>query len=91
MAQNLPEIGMLPKLGVKIDKNVHKYKEFFYSNREGWYFCNPTNIPFQVGSETMHPVLEHVNTLGIDCLIQRLTEYIYEYETKLFSNPECYN
>ena len=25
----------------------------------------------------MHPVQEHTKTLGIDCLIQRLTEYIY--------------
>ena len=29
----------------------------------------------------MHPVQEYVNTLGIDCSIQRLTEYIfYEFE-----------
>ena len=25
----------------------------------------------------MHPVQEHVNKLGIDCLIQRLTEYCF--------------
>ena len=25
----------------------------------------------------MNPVQEHVNTLGIDCSMQRLTEYIY--------------
>ena len=29
---------------------------------------------------TMHPVQEHVNTPGIDCLTQRQTEHI-EYET----------
>ena len=33
--------------------------------------------PF-VGDGTMHPVQEDINTLGIDCLIQRLTEYIDE-------------
>ena len=27
----------------------------------------------------MHPVQEHINTLGIDYLIQRLTKYIYIY------------
>ena len=32
----------------------------------------------------MHPVQEDVNTPGIDCLIQRLTEYIYEYERNSF-------
>ena len=32
----------------------------------------------------MHPVQEHVNTLWIDCAIQRLTEYIYEYERNSF-------
>ena len=30
--------------------------------------------------ETMHPVQEHTNTLGIDCSEQRPTEYIYKYE-----------
>ena len=32
----------------------------------------------------MHPVEEHENTLGIDCSIQRLTEYINEYEKNNF-------
>ena len=32
----------------------------------------------------MHPVQEHINTLGIDCSIQRLTEYINEYERNSF-------
>ena len=27
MAQNLPEIGRLPNLGVKMDKNIYKNKE----------------------------------------------------------------
>ena len=30
----------------------------------------------------MNPVQEHMNTLGIDYSIQKLTEYIYEYERK---------
>ena len=39
----------------------------------------------------MNPVQEHVNTLGIDCSIQRLTdEYIYEYEGNSLPT-ECYN
>ena len=33
---------------------------------------------------TIHPIQEHVNTLGIDWSIQRLTEYIYEYERNSF-------
>ena len=28
----------------------------------------------------MHPVQDHVNTFGINCLIQWLTEYIVKYE-----------
>ena len=28
----------------------------------------------------MHPVQEHTITPGIDCLIQRPTEYIYKYK-----------
>ena len=32
----------------------------------------------------MYPVQEHVNTLGIDCSIQRLTEYVNEYERNSF-------
>ena len=32
----------------------------------------------------MHPVQEHINTLGIDYSIQRQTEFIYEYERKSF-------
>ena len=32
----------------------------------------------------MHPIQEHTNTLGIHYLIQRLTEYIYEYERNRF-------
>ena len=42
------------------------------------YECN------YVGNGTMHSVQEHVNTLVIDCSIQRLTEYIYEYERNSF-------
>ena len=33
----------------------------------------------------MHPLQEHVNTLGIDCLMQMLTEHINEYEMNSFS------
>ena len=32
----------------------------------------------------MPPVQEHINTLGIDSPIQRLTEYINEYERNSF-------
>ena len=32
----------------------------------------------------MHPVQEFINTRGIDCSIQRLTEYINEYESNNF-------
>ena len=32
----------------------------------------------------MHPVQEHINTLGINYSIQRLTEYINEYERNSF-------
>ena len=32
----------------------------------------------------MHPVQEHENTLVINCSIQRLTEYIYEYARNSF-------
>ena len=32
----------------------------------------------------MHPVQEHAKTLGIDCSMQRLTEYIYECERHSF-------
>ena len=34
----------------------------------------------------MHPVQEHINIYiqGIDCSIQRLTEYINEYESNSF-------
>ena len=34
----------------------------------------------------MHPVQEHVSTLGINCLIQMLTEYI-EYERRNSFHP----
>ena len=32
----------------------------------------------------MYLAQKHVNTPGIDCLIQRLSEYIYEYESNSF-------
>ena len=37
----------------------------------------------------MHPVQEHTNTLGIDCSIQRPTEYIYKYQRNSIHQFHC--
>ena len=36
----------------------------------------------------MHPVQEHVNTLGIDCLVHRSTEYHNKKEDRSAFNPK---
>ena len=39
MAQNLPIIGRLPNLGVKMDKNVYKNREPSSEMGKGWHLC----------------------------------------------------
>ena len=39
MAQNLTEIGRLPNLDVKMDKNAYK-NEIHTECREGWHLCS---------------------------------------------------
>ena len=43
--------------------------------KKGLQFCEANYN--KVGNGNMHPVQEHTNTPGIDCSIQRPTEYIY--------------
>ena len=38
----------------------------------------------------MHPVQEHVNTLGIDCSIQRLTEYSFIFKWRMHFIPSLF-